>query len=270
MIIIKNCGYDSRHKTKFTMFRQNGISTYILLLVKTEAFFEVNGEIIRTKPNMCILFDRNAKTHYGSVNNFYNDDWVHFDFLEETSLLDQLKIPFNTPITLPHMSHLSNYIRLIVQEHLSETKHCLKIQDGLIRSLLYSLDAQVQMLPSLTLNHKYYSIMNQLRTHIYNTPQKKWTVASMSDYVHLSPSYFQHLYKEFFHLSCVSDVIRARLELAKFYLSTSDISIQMLAEFCGYENALHFMRQFKKQEGVTPTQYRTYHFSERKGGRPTS
>lgn len=72
----------------------------------------------------------------------------------------------------------------------------------------------------------------------------------------LSLSYFQHLYKQFFDSSCQQDIINARLELAKYYLKDSDMSIRSLSDFCGYENELHFMRQFKKFIGMTPTEYR--------------
>ena len=34
------------------------------------------------------------------------------------------------------------------------------------------------------------------------------------------------------------------------------MTVQALAAFCGYENELHFMRQFKKCTGLTPSGYR--------------
>ena len=34
------------------------------------------------------------------------------------------------------------------------------------------------------------------------------------------------------------------------------MSIRSLSDFCGYDNELHFMRQFKKFVGMTPTEYR--------------
>ena len=37
------------------------------------------------------------------------------------------------------------------------------------------------------------------------------------------------------------------------------MSISSLAAFCGYDNELHFMRQFKKGTGMTPSQYREAH-----------
>ena len=63
-------------------------------------------------------------------------------------------------------------------------------------------------------------------------------------------------YKQFFGLSCQQDMINARLKFAKYYLQNSDMNIGSLAGFCGYENELHFMRQFKKFTGLTPSEYR--------------
>ena len=57
----------------------------------------------------------------------------------------------------------------------------------------------------------------------------------------------------------MQDLISARIEHAKLQLRLSDMSVSSLALFCGYENELHFMRQFKKRTGLTPSQYRETH-----------
>lgn len=256
MIKVTNLGHDSRHKTKFHIIRKTGVANYILLLVKTEAFFELNGVITKTNPNMAIVFDRNTYMYYGSSEDFYNDDWIHFDFVNEDSLFANLNIPFNVPLYLPQINTLSNYVRLLLQENHAGSLHKEKIQDSLMRLLLYSLDSQISLLPDTTKGNKYDQSMNQLRINIHNSPHKKWTIDSMAGFVHLSPSYFQHLYKEMYHNSCMQEVIIARIERAKFYLTTTDMSIKALADFCGYENELHFIRQFKLKEGLTPSQYR--------------
>ncbi|SHL69581.1 AraC family transcriptional regulator, arabinose operon regulatory protein [Anaerocolumna jejuensis DSM 15929] len=256
MIAVTNCGHDSRHQTKFCMLRKTGVPNYILLLVKTKAFFEFNGRLAATNPNMAILFDRNTYTHYESAGNFYNDDWIHFDFVGEEPFLDSLKIPFNSPIYLPQINSLSNYVRLLVKENHSDTLHKEQVQDSLMRILLYRLDSQIASPLTEGGGSKYYPVMNQLRMNIHNTPHQNWTVDTMAESIHISPSYFQHLYKEFFHLSCMQEVILARIERAKFYLSTTDTPIKVLSDLCGYENELHFIRQFKQKEGLTPTQYR--------------
>ena len=256
MITIIHCGHDSKHKTKFHMTRKTGVPNYILLLVKTEAFFEIDGVITRTQPNMAVLYDRNTYMNYGCDHASYNDDWIHFDFIDEPSLVDMLNIPLNKPVYLPYMSILSNYARMLVQESYNNSLHRNQIQDSLMRILLYNLDNQLSVRPEPFGNQKHYLLMNQLRINIHNTPHKKRTAEAMAGYVNLSVSYFQHLYKALFGITCVQEIILARLERAKFYLSTTDMPVVSISEICGYESDLHFMRQFKKFEGLTPTQYR--------------
>ena len=83
MIIVGNCGFDSRHRAGFDIRRPNGNGFYTLIFIKTEAFFEIDGEIVNTAPNTAILYDKTAYVHYGCHTQTYSDDWVRFDFAEE-------------------------------------------------------------------------------------------------------------------------------------------------------------------------------------------
>ena len=159
------------------------------------------------------------------------------------------------------MGTLTDYSRLVVIEKLSSHIYRENIIDSLMHTLLYSLASQYHAAPETYGNNKYYYPMNELRMEILNAPNKKWDVNELADQIHISTSHFQHLYKIFFGLSCKQDVITARIKHAKFYLRTTEMSIHSLAAFCGYDNELHFMRQFKKATGITPSQYRALHNS---------
>ena len=129
-------------------------------------------------------------------------------------------------------------------------------EDALLRGLLYSLADQLREPPDRRRRRPYFRELQELRAEIYNTPEKRWQVPDMAAQLHLSVSYFQHLYREFFGNSCIRDVIEARMERAKFLLETTDMAVGMLADVRGYESELHFMRQFRQREGMTPTEYR--------------
>ena len=49
------------------------------------------------------------------------------------------------------------------------------------------------------------------------------------------------------------------MEKAKQLLTYTDLRIREIADQCGYQNESHFMRQFKKNNGVTPTVFRREH-----------
>ena len=46
------------------------------------------------------------------------------------------------------------------------------------------------------------------------------------------------------------------METAAFIMSHSDKQIQVVAEECGILDVNYFIKLFKKQYGMTPTQYR--------------
>lgn len=102
----------------------------------------------------------------------------------------------------------------------------------------------------------YYREFVDLRERIYSNPQEDWNIDSMCRDMILSRGYFQKIYTRCFGISFTQDVINSRIELSKRLLSSTDNSIALIAEQSGYSNYVHFMHQFKKIVGMTPTEYR--------------
>jgi len=260
MIGIGNCGFGSVHQTAFSIRRPKGSPDYVLLLIKTEAYFEEGGITAQLPPCTAILYQKDTYVHYGSTKPDYCNDWIHFTAeKEDLDFLLSLQIPFNTPMPIPHLTHLSEIARMIVLD--KHTWHTYRSQsmDALMRALLYSLASQINSSAGTALSHRNYDALNQLRMAIINTPGRKWTIESMAKTVHMSPSYLQHSYKKMFGLTCMQECINARLKHARLYLCTTDMSVHMVALLCGYDNETHFMRQFKKSENMTPSEYRKHY-----------
>ena len=102
----------------------------------------------------------------------------------------------------------------------------------------------------------YYREFVNLRERIYSNPQEDWSIDSMCRDLILSRGYFQKLYTRCFGISFTQDVINSRIELSKRLLASTDYSIACIADQSGYSNYVHFMHQFKKIVGITPTEYR--------------
>lgn len=258
MITIGICGYDSMHKMALDRLVPDGDGLYTLLLIKTESFFEAGGIVTDMPPNTVILYQPHTYMHYGCRKPHYNDDWIQFLLSgEDSGLIEKLQIPTDTPFTLPYMGTLTEYSRQIVQEKLSDHAHRQEVADFLMRTLLYSISDLLHAKSDIT--NKYYHPVSQLRMEILNAPYKQWNIPQIAFELSMSVSHFQHLYKQFFKTTCVKEIINARIKYAQLYLTTSEMSISSLAEFCGYDNEVHFMRQFKKMTGMTPSQYRESH-----------
>lgn len=82
------------------------------------------------------------------------------------------------------------------------------------------------------------------------------SLSSIAENLHFSPSYLTRYFKEKTGISLMQYIDRKRFEESKRLLVTTSLPIKAIVEQVGYIDEANFSRKFKKQEGVTPTQYR--------------
>ena len=78
MITIGNCGHDSHHPNPCDIEHNPGLSDYLILLIKCEAWMVWDGCRQDVHPNALIIFPPGTHIHYGCDRAGYNDDWIHF------------------------------------------------------------------------------------------------------------------------------------------------------------------------------------------------
>lgn len=253
---ITNVGYNYRHAANFCINRPFGSGDYILLIIKTEAFFCLGGQRSVVPPNSAIIFKKGTPQLYGAVNSEYVNDWIHFDMDEsEERFITDLGIPFDTIITLYDINALLSLIKNIFFERYSQNLHKEAAMKRYFELILLKISENMNQ-QHTEHEHPYYESFYNLRNEIRLVPQNRWTVDEISKKLNLSRSYLQHLYKLFFNTSIISDIQRYRIEHAKYLLSATDLTIIGISQSCGYDNDVHFMRTFKKITGMTPTEFR--------------
>lgn len=79
---------------------------------------------------------------------------------------------------------------------------------------------------------------------------------ALADYVGLNPSYFSRLYKQITGIGLSKYVNDYRNLIAKEMLLNTSMKVNEIAAALGYNSALAFIRFFKKQNEMTPQEYR--------------
>lgn len=82
------------------------------------------------------------------------------------------------------------------------------------------------------------------------------SVASVAEQFSVSPSHLSQLFRKKYGISALEYIHRRRLDTAKLLLRESDATVESIAVQVGYSNALALIRQFRKAEDRTPTEYR--------------
>lgn len=256
MIQINNLGHNFSHGKNFSVNRPSGSGDYLLLLFKTSAIIVLHGKEITVSDNTLIVYKKHtAQCYYPDSNSFVND-WIHFDGDEAEELLSRLKIPFEEPVKLSNPALISRLIKDLSYEKHSGSMYEKELSEALFRCLFLKLSEMLINQNSEQLFAHHYHEFRLLRTDIYNYPNLDWSIELLSSKVSMSKTYFQYIYKYLFKVPCITDMINARIEWAKYNLEQTDYSVKQISSLCGYKNPEHFMRQFKKSVGITPTQYK--------------
>ncbi|MBQ8002213.1 MAG: helix-turn-helix domain-containing protein, partial [Clostridia bacterium] len=85
------------------------------------------------------------------------------------------------------------------------------------------------------------------------------TLEDMAETLGLSKSHFCRQFKEFYKVTPMVYLNRYRISVAKFLLTTTVESIDVIAGKTGFSDTSYFCAVFKKVEGCSPVQYRKRH-----------
>ena len=240
-------GYDAVHPSDFVYDVPEHHSHYLLILTHTPARFRVSeGE--RVYPaHHATLFSPEARIHYGACEATYSNDWMVFSSDQPYVVHFPMQ---NRPFPVPDADYCHNLFQLLTWEHMQGSYETVTAQlmALLFQKLRQGLDQYDDADYSLELT--------ALRRRIMSQPSLDWNVSDMAAQLHISAGYLHLLYKRQFGISCMDDVIDGRIRLARDYLSHTRLRVQEIAALCGYNSSEHFSRQFRRQCGMSPGQYR--------------
>ena len=146
-----------------------------------------------------------------------------------------------------HINRLSSAFAKKIEE-LCTVDDSLNLQKEMIRK--YCLLVKEHSLK------KYSHLIGRVITLISFDLTADLSLKHISSLMNVNAIYLSATFKKECGETLTEYVNRKRMETAAFVLSHSDKQIQVVAEECGILDVNYFIKLFKKQYGMTPTQYR--------------
>lgn len=153
---------------------------------------------------------------------------------------------------------------------------CLNDMDGSIAKILEKIRREY-----VKKEYEFHSAINALLTQLLikikrtflssqkENPSMQQAINFLDDYyttdinlcrlaqsIGYSADHFRFLFKEATGLSPKKYILKKRLELAKNQILNYDLPLVEIAESCGYDDYYQFATYFKKEVGISPSQYR--------------
>ena len=91
-------GYQSRHPSPYLMSRPDGLSNYVLLIIRSGGEFQLDGYAYTVRPGSALIVAPGTAYYYGKPDGDYVDDWLHFT-VSESSLTQRIRRMANTPFS---------------------------------------------------------------------------------------------------------------------------------------------------------------------------
>lgn len=164
----------------------------------------------------------------------------------KTTLSDRLRL--DSDINYLHNYHLTNDPKEFIQQ-----QHML---NDIWQMLCNEWDKEMH--PNEYLYHTYSGdpLMNEAYEWLLNNAYSKFNLRELSDLVGLSPVQFSRRFQREFHMKPSEFVKRLRiLKVARLLIDTN-LTLEQIAERCGYENGFYLSRVFRGVMGMSPSEYR--------------
>ena len=260
-LIVGSCGtYHLHTRPRLPTYRPRGRLDFQLLYIasgKAHFYFD-NSEkdTVVTAGQMVIYRPKEPQkyVYYGKEQTQVY--WVHFTGNNVTNILRHYGIT-------NHMRVLSTgtafeYVRLFKQMIL-ELQRCQNHYPELLTLLLLQLLVTIhrQLNREHTAKNEYLEkemgyAMKYFNEH-YATEINIETYAASRG---MSVSWFIRNFKQYTHTTPMQYLVARRITNAQMLLETTNYNITEIGRIVGYDNPLYFSRVFKKQTGMSPSEYR--------------
>lgn len=129
----------------------------------------------------------------------------------------------------------------------------ITLQELLIRLLqTQARTVLMEQSASLQSRHRFAYVLQYIREHL----TENLTVQQLASLACMSKPHFFRLFKRELGMSPLDFILHERIQLAKRLLADPNLSVSEAGYQSGFNNLTHFTVQFKKTEGVPPSQYK--------------
>ena len=258
-LIVGSCGTYrlSSHYKLPTWWRSGRPDWQLLYVASGKAHFYIKGqEVIVTAGNM-VLYQAKQEMHY----EYFGKDkpevyWVHFTGGQVRSILKRHDVPMDNNVFYAGNSPTYGYL---FKEMILELQTCRVGYETLLSMYLEQIFVLVQrsrLDKSPVVSSHLQEEMGIARRYFQEHYNEDINIEEYALSRNMSVSYFLKKFKEVTKKSPMQYILGIRISNAVSLLESTDYNVTEISTIIGYDNPLYFSRIFKKQKGVSPSDYR--------------
>lgn len=242
-----------------------------VFIVEGKDYFLSKGDFCLIQPNELVTLKGTTKTitPFVHMDIFYNQNreqsfptkagqtnLSEFNHLLQPKLNEFPEVVVPVDIKPEHPSQFrDSFLKMIGLWQSGETLGLMEAQN-LGSELIYSLMKKYgKYTPP---SHQTPEDFNWITSYFSFHLSENITIEDMAKRARLSPSHFSTLFRKHFGQSPYQYLLQLRIDHAEELLRNSALKLHQIAENCGFADAQHFSKTFKKMTGKTPGSLRKH------------
>ena len=233
--------------------RKNGINEYILLYcLAGEGWIKINGKTIQLTPNTGFIIPENTGHKYGSsLKDAWSIYWVHFTGKYATTFYNRFSTTTDTAIKIAfdesRITLLYEILKLLESDYTDEKTELTHFKlISFLSSICYSNALNNTVDDTISHSIEFMKVhLNEILTIVVLAKQACYSISRYSE-----------LFKQKTGYSPIQFLIRLKIQKSCEYLYFTNLAIKEICNEVGFDDPYYFSRMFKKQIGVSPSEYR--------------
>lgn len=242
-----------RYESGYRLARDSYDSFLMMYILKGTCFVTVGSHTMQAMAGQLILLDCYAPHAYGTDSGF-EALWIHFDGPMARSFYETIVSEKGSLLYPAHPDAIHRSLYHIYDTFRSRAPIAEDQISGTITNILSDLLSSEK---TQQVSGKTQIGISEAISHINKYFYKSITLQELADIAALSPYYFSRIFARETGMTPHKYLISTRMANAKFLLKTSQMSVKEIAIRSGFSDESGFCTAFKKQEGMTPKEYRS-------------
>ncbi|WP_406542311.1 AraC family transcriptional regulator [Clostridium ljungdahlii] len=200
--------------------------------------------------------------------------WLHFFIKKKPTLIYETGLAskvfgmssdysrnsnLDDPVILPSQFHLQDMGKFIILVHQildvsSRNRYGQQESDYLMTAFLIELSNH--FLNQCLEQKGYINKIARLKEWIRANMSSDLNVKQIADATQLNADYLTRLFKRYTGMTTLQYLTRLKIEVAQLLLLRTNLTVKQISIYAYFTDEKLFMRRFKAQTGLTPTEYR--------------
>lgn len=237
--------------------RPVGLGCFVLLHFRSPMEVRLEQERFPVAPGHCLLFSPGHPHWYRGLSGAWVNDWMHIEGEATAQFATRYGVTMNTVLSPGSLHFLPRFFEEVARERQHLESGWEEAVELLVQQFFLHLgrslrDSLAHLTPA---EAEHLRAMRALRWRVQGELTRRWTVSEMAAEIGLSSSRFAALYRHFFEVSPMEDLLRARLRHAQNLLTNRTLSVREAATLSGFASMHYFSHVFHSRVGCAPRDY---------------